>query len=48
MTMLYVNKANLQLTPGRTSYFKYDGILGLGPAPRKAGDPKLFVQALYD
>jgi len=47
MTFLYVKKGNLQMG-GAVSYFRYDGILGLGPAPRLPGSPKVFVQELYD
>ena len=45
MDFLYVKNGNRAFSSGN---LKYDGILGLGPAPRKAGDPKVYVQALYD
>jgi hypothetical protein len=45
MDFLYVKNANY---PSNKPNFKFDGVLGLGNAPMGPGDPKVFVQALYD
>jgi hypothetical protein len=45
MDFLYVNKANY---PENIANYKFDGVLGLGNAPMGPGDPKVFVEALYD
>lgn len=45
MPFLYVKNGNTSIS---SNNLKYDGILGLGPMPRLPGDPKVYVQALYD